>query len=209
MTDQPEITLYGGSAGRSSRSLIALEELGLAYRHVPLRPWESPADKETLLRLNPNGRVPVLDDGGLVLWESMAINLYLADRYGRPPLWPADPGDRAVVYQWSVWSQTEIDVMARHKDRFSGVPQRVTRARSELQARLAILDGALKGRAYLLGDAFSLADLNLAATLIEPWEMSRQDGGDIRPGDRAFPAIGDWLTRCTGRPSWLRVQALP
>jgi glutathione S-transferase len=209
MTEQPLITLYGGSAGRSSRSLIALEELGLPYRHVALRPWESPADKQTLLQLNPNGRVPVLDDGGLILWESMAINLYLADCYGKPPLWPSDPRERAVVYQWSVWGQTEIDVMARHKDRFSGEPERVGRARSELHARLAILDNTLKGRAYLLGDAFTLADLNLAATLIEPWEMSRADGGDIRPGDRTFPAIGDWLSRCTSRPSWERVSRLP
>jgi glutathione S-transferase len=203
------ITLYGGSAGRASRSLIALEELGLPYRHVPLRPWEKPEDKETLLRLNPNGRVPVLVDGGLVLWESMAINLYLADWYGEAPLWPSDGGDRARVYQWSLWSQTEIDVMARHQDRFSGIPERVKRARDELHARLAILDTALRDRTYLLGDAFTLADLNLAATLIEPWEMSREDGGDIRPGDQRFPAIGTWLTRCTTRPSWARVAALP
>jgi glutathione S-transferase len=209
MTDQPTITLYGGSAGRSSRSLIALEELGLPYRHVALRPWESAADKEALQRINPNARVPVLDDGGLIIWESMAINLYLCDRYGTAPLWPHDPRERAIVYQWSVWSQTEIDVMARHEDRFSGVPERVKQARTELHARLAILDNALKGRAYLLGDRFSLADLNLAATLIEPWEMSREDGGDIRPGDQRFPAIGAWLTRCTGRPSWRRVQAMP
>jgi glutathione S-transferase len=209
MTEQPAITLYGGSAGRSSRSLIALEELGLPYRHVPLRPWESLPDKETLRRLNPNARVPVLDDGGLILWESMAINFYLADHYGKSPLWPSDPRERAIVYQWSIWGQTEIDVMARHKDRFSGVPERVTGARSELHARLTILDNALMGRAYLLGEAFSLADLNLASTLIEPWEMSRADGGDIRPGDRTFPAVGDWLTRCTSRPSWERVGRLP
>src|SRR5262252_2234203 len=138
------IKLYGGAQGRTSRSLLALEELGLDYEHVPLKPWESADDRARLAVLNPNARVPVLDDDGLILWESMAINLYLADRYGKSPLWPSAPRDRAVVYQWSVWSQTEIDVMARHKDRFSGVPERVTRARTELQARLATLDNALK-----------------------------------------------------------------
>ena len=203
------ITRYGGSAGRSSRCLIALDELGIPYRHVPLRPWESAADKEILLGLNPNARVPVLDDGGLVLWESMAINLYLADRYGKAPLWPSDPRERARVYQWSVWGQTESDVMARHRDRFSGVPERVERARANLRARLAILDNALDGRAYLTGDAFTMADVNLATTFIEPWELKEPDAGDVRPGDTTFPNVGAWLVRCAGRPSWDRVGALP
>jgi glutathione S-transferase len=206
MTDAPKLTLYGHAAGRASRCLIALDEFGLPYRHVPLRPWDTPADKETLLRLNPNGRVPVLDDDGLVLWESMAINLYLADRYGKAPFWPSDPRDRALIYQWSIWGQTEIDVMARHRDRFSGVPERVARAKAELHARLAIVENALEGRAYLLGDSFTLADINLAATFIEPWELDRADAGDIRPGDQTFPNLGAWLTRCTNRPSWQRLR---
>src|SRR5215469_14412446 len=110
------ITLYGAAQGRASRSLICLEELALAYEHVPLKPWESQADKAQLLALNPNARVPVLDDDGLVVWESMAVNLYLGDRYGGP-LWPTAPADRARLYQWSLWGQTSIDVMARHKAR--------------------------------------------------------------------------------------------
>ena len=202
------ITLYGGSAGRASRSLIALEELGLSYRHVPLKPWESEADKETLRALNPNARVPVIEDDGLVVWESMAINLYLGDRYGSAPLWPGDAHERALLYQWSVWGQTEIDVMARHKDRFSGVPERVARAKAETRARLAILEDALTDRAYLLGDAFTFADLNLAATFLEPWELAKPDAGEVRPGDTRFPRVGAWLARCTSRPSWPRVGAL-
>src|SRR5215469_2201918 len=174
------ITLYGSSQGRASRSLIALEELGLPYRHIPLKPWDNAADKEALLHLNPNARVPTLDDDGLVLWESMAVNLYLGDRYGSAPLWPDDARERARLYQWSVWGQTEIDVMARHKDRFSGVPERVARARQESQARLAILEDALRDRAYLLGDAFTFADLNLAATFLEPWELAKPDAGEVR-----------------------------
>jgi glutathione S-transferase len=139
----------------------------------------------------------------------MAINLYLADRYGAAPLWPRDPRDRALIYQWSIWGQTEIDVMSRHEDRFSGVPERIERARVELHARLAILNDALARRTYLLGDVFTLADINMATTLIEPWELSRPDGGDIRPGDRLFPAVGEWLARCTSRESWERVRLLP
>ncbi len=115
------ITLHGAAASRASRSLLALEELGLPYKQVPLNPWSNAADAETLAPINPNRRIPVLDDDGLILWESMAINLYLADRYGSPPFWPQHPRDRALLYQWSLWSQTEIDVLARHMARFSGV----------------------------------------------------------------------------------------
>ena len=87
------ITLYGSARSRASRSLIVLEELGLAYEHRVLRAWDSDEDRATILGINPNGRVPALADDGLVLWESMAINLYLADRYGGP-LWPTDARTR-------------------------------------------------------------------------------------------------------------------
>ncbi len=114
------ITLHGAASSRASRSLLALEELGLPYKQVPLNPWAETADAETITSINPNARVPVLEDDGLILWESMAINLYLGDRYGDTPFWPQLPRDRARVYQWSLWSQTEIDVRARHMARFSG-----------------------------------------------------------------------------------------
>ena len=113
-----------------------LEELGLRYRQAPLKPWSDAADAETLARINPNARVPVLDDDGLILWESMAINLYLADSYGGAPFWPQHPRDRALVYQWSLWSQTEIDVRARHLARFSGDAALKRRAEAERLAAL-------------------------------------------------------------------------
>jgi glutathione S-transferase len=200
------ITLYGGAQGRASRSLLALEEFGLAYEHAPLKPWAEPADAARLAALNPNSRVPVLEDGGLVVWESMAINLYLGDRYGGP-LWPGDPAQRARLYQWSVWSQTSIDVIARHRARFSDQPEVKAGAEAERIAALAILDAALADRPYLLGDAFTLADLNVAATLSEPWENGRIDG-DLDPADHGLAVLADWLARCTGRESWGRVRLL-
>jgi len=201
------ITLYGGAQGRASRSLLALEELGLSYRHAPLRPWDREADRARLMALNPNGRVPVLDDDGLVVWESMAINFYLGDRYGGP-LWPTTAALRARLYQWSVWAQTSIDVMARHKARFS--PDAAVKAGGEAErlGALAILDGALAGRAYLLGDDFTLADLNVAATLVEPWEEGRIDG-NLDPAAHGLTALADWLARCTSRESWTRVRSAP
>ncbi len=201
------ITLYGAAASRASRSLLALEELGLPYKQVSLNPWADAADAETVARINPNARVPVLDDDGFILWESMAINLYLADRHGDAPFWPEHPRDRALVYQWSLWSQTEIDVLARHMARFGDDAEVKGRAEAERLAALAILDRALAGRPYLLGDAFTLADLNLAATLSEPGEKGLVDG-DLDPADHGLSAVGDWLARCTGRASWERVRSL-
>lgn len=201
------ITLYGSAHSRASRSLLALEELGLAYQHVPLKPWAEPGDVARLAALNPNARVPVLQDDGLVIWESMAINFYLGDRHGGP-LWPHDPARRARLYQWSLWSQTSIDVMARHRARYSDRPETKARAEAERLAALTILDGALADRPFLLGDAFTFADLNVAATLVEPWENGRIDG-DLDPADHGLTALADWLARCMGRESWTRVQALP
>jgi glutathione S-transferase len=201
------IRLYGAAHGRASRSLIALEELGVAYEHVPLAPWEKAEDRERLLKLNPNARVPVLEDGDLVLWESMAINLYLGDRAGGP-LWPTTPHERGRMYQWSVWAQTSIDVMARHRARFSDDPAAKAKAKAERLAALAILDQALDGPSYLLGDAFTLVDVNVAATLVEPWENGLVDG-HLDPAAHGMPALADWLHRCTSRDSWARVRALP
>ena len=201
------ITLYGSSKGRASRSLLVLEELGLSYEQVALKSWESEADKARLTALNPNARVPVLDDGGLLVWESMAINLYLGDRYGGP-LWPATAALRAKLYQWSVWAQTSIDVMARHMARFSQDAAVKAAGEAERLAALVILDGALAGRPYLLGEHFTLADLNVAATLIEPWEGRRVDG-DLDPAAHGLTALADWLGRCIGRESWTRVRSAP
>lgn len=201
------LTLYGGSTGRSSRSLWALEEIGAAYRHVPLRPWAEPADVETIRRLNPNARVPILEDEGLVLWESMAINLYLAGRYGGE-LWPADPKDRGRVYMWSLWSQTAVDVPARHQARRSQDAEIRAAAEAERLAALHILEEALANRPHLLGEAFTIADLNVAATLSEPQEKGRVDG-DLDLSECGLPRLADWLQRCQAREAWLRVCTLP
>jgi glutathione S-transferase len=78
------ITLYGTAASRSSRCFWALEEIGVEYQHVPVEVNQT-RTPEHLLR-NPNGHIPVLEDAGFLVWESMAINLYLAEKYAAAPL---------------------------------------------------------------------------------------------------------------------------
>jgi glutathione S-transferase len=203
------ITLYGTSRSRASRSLLALVELGLDYRHVPTAPGTDSRHAD-FLKLNPNGKIPCLDDDGLIVWESLAINLYLADRYGAPPLWPADARARAPIYQWSFWAKTELGPKSRAVYRAQAAQDSAAErtARGALCDTLALLEHALDVRPYLLGETFSLADLNLAASLSEP-----QEGGHVygwADFDLAsLPRLAVWLARCTARPSYDAVSQLP
>jgi glutathione S-transferase len=101
------LKLHGTSMSSAGRCLWALEELGLEYEHIPtpIADTRTPAH----LKINPNGHIPVLEDDGLVFFESIAINLYLADKYGRDSLWPASAEDRGRAYQWSFWAVNELE----------------------------------------------------------------------------------------------------
>jgi glutathione S-transferase len=202
-------TLYGTSMSRASRCLVALEELGVEYAHVPLfQHGMTEEDRATLRSLNRNGRIPVLDDDGVVLFESMAINLYLADSYGGA-LWPDAVRDRGRVYQWSLWAQTEMDRPDWQGAWASGDAERIADANARRVATLGVLDRALTDRDYLLGDAFTFADLNVAATISQPNELGGIDAQRLDPFTLGLDALGAWLKRCTSRASWLKVRALP
>ena len=103
------ITLYGIPQSRTSRCLWLLEELGVPYENVPVS-FIGDAQKPDFLKINPNGRVPALDDDGLVLFESLAINLHLARKYdGGKGLWPKTADDQSRAVQWSIWAMTELE----------------------------------------------------------------------------------------------------
>lgn len=197
--------LHGTSRSRAARSLWALEELGVTYEHLPVVQAEtrSPAH----LKLNPNGHIPVLEDDGDVVWESMAINLYLAEKYGKNSLWPSDPAKRADVYKWSFFGMTEIEPqllnILRHRvllpveQRDEKVAQAAVGA---LKAPLNALEEALSNKEYLLGNDFSIADLNVASVL--SWApMMKLDFSST-------PHVKAWLEKCLGRESNKRVRAL-
>ena len=100
------LKLYGTRMSRAARSLWALEELGLKYEHVPLN-TQGDSRKPEYLKVNPNGHVPALEDDGQVFCESMAVNLFLAEKYGKAPLRPSSVADHGHAYQWSLWAMTE------------------------------------------------------------------------------------------------------
>ena len=102
------LRLYGAAKSRALRTLWMVGELGLEYEHMDYLP-RSPGTKTPEYRaLNPNGRVPTIDDDGFILSESMAINFYLAKKH-RSPLYPADPKNEALALQWSFWETDRLD----------------------------------------------------------------------------------------------------
>jgi glutathione S-transferase len=199
------LKLHGTSKSRSARSLWALEELGVKYEHVPVEVAKAKSPEH--LKLNPNGHIPVLEEDGHVVWESMAINLYLAEKYGQAPFWPAGPEAHADCLKWSFFAMTEVEpnLMALLTQRlFLPADQRdekvAQKAIDALKAPLKVLDDHLKGREYLLGKDFSIADLNVAAVLsfamLVKLDMS------------ATPNTQAWLQKCLGREANARVRKL-
>lgn len=185
-----------------------LEEIGLEYEHVPIRPYTESRSTD-YLRINPNGHIPSLDDDGFVLWESLAINMYLAESYAPSSLWPTGPRHHARIYQWSLWSANEIEprivgIAKAHSKKSLGASS-AAHELDELHAALRILDGSLSGP-YLLGDDFTVGDLNLASTLREPGEDGISGIAEIDLA--AFPNLASWLDRCSARPANRRVASM-
>ncbi len=195
--------LYGTSKSRTARCLWALEELGLKYEHIPIELAKTRTPEH--LKLNPNGHIPVLDDNGLVLYESMAINLYLAEKYGKNSLWPATVEAHASTYQWSFWGMTEVEpnlvTVLRHRLLYPPEQrneQLAQQAAEALKAPFKVLDDYLKGRDYILGREFTIADLNVASilrfALLAKLDLS------------ALPAMQNWLRKCLGREALQKVS---
>jgi glutathione S-transferase len=200
------IKLYGTSKSRSARALWALEELGLKYEHVPVEVAKAKSPEH--LKVNPNGHVPVLEDDGKIFWESMAINLYLAAKYGKAPFWPESHEDRGHAVQWSFWGMTEAEphLLTILRNRMLLPPDQrnedaAVAAVTAMQAPLKVLDGALKGRDHLLGKDFTIADLNLSAILsfavLAKLDMT------------ATPAAQAWLGKCLGREAFKKARSRP
>jgi len=102
-----KLRIYGIARTRAFRALWMAEELGLDYEHVPIEIGPAGARKPEYLAINPNGRLPAIEDDGFTLWESLAITLYLAKKHGR--LYPTTLETEAKAWQWSLWAVQEVD----------------------------------------------------------------------------------------------------
>jgi glutathione S-transferase len=198
--------LFGISGSRALRAIWGIEEAGVDYEHVPVS-FGADSKAAGYLSVNPNGRIPALIDGDLQLFESMAINLYLAKRYGGS-LYPDNANDEARAWQWSVWAISEIEPLQMQivvqklftpEDKRN--PKVVEGAGKGLQRPLKVLDAALAGRDWLLGNRFSVADLNVAAVmhLMKMINFTYAEHANVQR----------WANACYARPALARALAKP
>ena len=199
------LQLYGNPRSRAMRCLWMLEEVGKPYQLIGKSLRADDLHSAEYLRLNPNARIPTLVDGDVVLWESMAINLYLAQKYDGP-LHCASAEVLGLAAQWSFWAMLEIEHLLlnllEHRvllSEFARDLSAIERDELLLNKPLGILDARLKERSHLAGDSFAVADLNVASILA--WaKMARLDLS-------ACPDLARWLDGCLARPAYERVRA--
>jgi glutathione S-transferase len=154
------------------------------------------------LAMNPNGKVPMIVDEGLAIYESLAILIYLGERYGEAKgLFPKPGMERAESLTWLCWAQATLAdaggrVMRNTSDRFPEDERNAKageNAKKELQAALGIVERALEGKEYLVGGKFSYADLAIAGFV----PFFARIGADLSP----FKNLQAWIGRCTARPA--------
>ena len=192
------LRIYGIARTRAFRALWVAMELGLDYEHLPIEIGDAGARSPEFLAINPNGRLPVIVDDGFVLFESLAITLYLAKKHSLGKLYPATLESEAKAWQWSFWAIAEVDrgvnIWSLHAVRLP--PQERSAALREealkvIAAPFKVLDAALVKTPYLLGDDFTVADLNVAAVISRAVDMDLS----------TTPNLKAWLTRCLDRPA--------
>lgn len=194
------IKLYGYPQTRSLRTLWALEEVGADYQYVHVDLHAGEARRPPFIDLNPGGKVPVLVDGELVLCESAAIIMYLAEKFPASQLAPpCGSVERARFNQWCLFALAELEqplwTIAKHTFVYPEnrrLPAIIETARWEFNRACQVLERGLKEQPYILGAAFSGADILLAHTL--RWAAASRT-------EVTSPLLQQYLQRATARPS--------
>ena len=204
------ITLYGVYRSRASRPLWVLFETGTPFTHVPViqayrlpdpKAADAPINTATpaFLTVNPQGQIPALTDGDLTLTESLGIATYLARRHGGP-LGPQTDAETALIDQWMLMAATAIETPALE---ILQAPPGTTGeaiiavAAEKLRRPLARLDAHLRGRDWMLGDRFTVADIVVA-------ECVRYAQGHPTLLSE-FPAVKHWLEAAQSRPAFRKM----
>ncbi|MBM3503286.1 MAG: glutathione S-transferase family protein [Alphaproteobacteria bacterium] len=196
------ITIYGSARSRANRCTWALKEMGVSYDQKALTPDQlKGAD---YLKVNPQGKVPTMQDGDLTMSESLAINMYFARKYKK--LWPASEKDQAAAEQWALWSATEAEphaitmlVERAFKPADKRDAAKANAAEEAFKPRMEYLNTYLANRKYLIGSDFTIADLNAAACI-----AAAVPGGFKM---ESYPNVKRWLDACTSRQAYKDTRA--
>ncbi|WP_373944101.1 glutathione S-transferase family protein [Paracoccus marcusii] len=211
------LTIHGVTRSRASRVVWLCHELDLPFRQVPViqayrignadAPDAPPNTRSPdFLALSPAGAIPVIEDEGLVLSESLAITLHLARKHGGPA-GPQDYAEDALMTQWSIYGATAIEpdaltiLMLHNRGTLQSADDVgiVADAAERLVRPLKVLEDHLATHAYLVGGRFTVADLNLAEIV-----RYAQGHGALMEG---LPAIRAWLSACQDRPAFQAMWA--
>jgi glutathione S-transferase len=201
---------FGKNSGNSARSAFALYEAGVAFTPHALDVPGGASRASEYASLNPLGKVPALLEGATALWESNAINWYIAEAHPRAALLPATPAGRASVQRWLFFQAAHVSPAAtavnrelspRHRSywKLQPDPRAAEAGQQELARYLPVLDGALAGSGWLEPE-FSLADIAYTPHLAYLLE----GGFDFS----TTPRVREWLERLLARPAWQQARAL-
>jgi glutathione S-transferase len=191
--------LYGFGPTRSLRALWGLKELDADFEFVPVNLLAGEHKRPDFLRLNPAGKVPVLVDGDLVIPESAAIVLYVADKYRDRGLLPNDLKARAQAYRWVMFAVTELEQplwrITKHTALYpedKRLPADIALAKEEFIAMATLLDRHLEGRQFIVGDGVTIADCVTAHLIDWANELKLING---------FPQLRGYFERMYARPT--------
>jgi glutathione S-transferase len=191
--EETMMKLYGFGPTRSLRAVWGLKELGAEFEFIPVNLQAGEHTRPDFLALNPAGKVPVLIDGDLVITESAAIVLYLAEKYPEKGLMPAGLEQRAQVYRWVLFAMTELEQplwrIAKHTfllPENKRLPQDVDLAREDFAAMASVLERHMNGRQFIVGERVTVADCVTAYLMDWANEEKLLDG---------FPNLRAYLQR--------------
>ena len=195
------LRIWGHRQAPNVRKVIwAAAELGIAFEVIETGGPFGGIDAPDYRAMNPNGRIPTIDDDGFVLWESHAILRYLANKSRDGALYPQEARARARVDQWLDWQGAHqaqavrdlVKMTIKAKD--VPDPARLAAAEAEADLLFGILDGALANGEYIAGDSFTIADIPLA--------VGYRRWATLPIMRKAFPALESWFNRVGTRPAF-------
>ena len=202
------LKLYGQYRSRTFRVAWLLKESNIPYEHVnvTINVEGATCKDPKYLALNPNARVPTIDDDGFVMWESAAINLYLAEKY-RSPLWPADLQGKGRMYQWAFFIANDVEphMISVMQHRVMFPPEKRNAALADdsdarLQPKLKVLDEHLAKNRYFGVERWDMADFMVASVTfsftVMKYDLSR------------YPNFQRWLSASLERPKAKEAIAL-
>jgi glutathione S-transferase len=200
------ITLYGSPKSSAGRCIWALEEAGVAFtlKEIDMRAKEHKSPE--FLKINPNGKVPALTDGDVTLFESMAINHYIAEAY-KKDLLGNTPAEKGLVSQWSFWASSELQgpiIEIFIQKFFMPADKRDDKVVEEnlkiLPELFTVLNNSLQNKKYLVGNQFTLADLNVASVA----GITHAIGFDMS----AYSNINSWMGAISDRPAFQKYMGM-